>query len=104
MTVQPHGFDDPGRNRSSIERAPGVIGEPSGERVVVLHHDGTRISTLSPVGAFIWQCLPATRAMLVEAMSTRYEGVPTERLQLDLDVFLEELRAQRLVVDGDARD
>ena len=95
--------DDPTSTAPTpFDIASGVVGEASGDRVMVLHADGSHVSTLSPVGAVIWHCLPATRDEILQELTSRYDGVESAVLAADLDRFLAELSAAGLVVGGDA--
>lgn len=103
MTVQPPGSPRTPTDEPIFRTAPGVAAESSGDRTIVLHADGSVISTLSPVGSLIWQCLPATPSAMLGVLTKHFAEVSNERLEADLTAFLTELEAQRLVVGGDAR-
>lgn len=85
-----------------IRLAAGIVSEASGERQVVLSADGTTMHTLNPVGSTVIRLLPMRRSDILVELEQRYEGVGRERLESDLDGFIDELTAAGLIVGSDA--
>ena len=97
MTADEFQAPDRGGETARWRPADGVVAEASGDRAVVLHADGTKLSTLSPSGAQLWWWLPATRAELLERLRGSYPAVDAAVLARDLDVFLDEVREHGLI-------
>lgn len=79
-----------------------VIAERSGERTVVLDADGTTLTTLSPVGALLWEQLPCDVAGAVSYLTTRFPDVAEAVFVADVTAFLDELAANSLIIEIDA--
>lgn len=82
--------------------ADGASAERSGDRVVVLDPAGEVLSTLSPVGAVVWESLPAAVDTLVEHLRAEFPEVDPEVLARDTQQFLDELCSAGLAVHDDA--
>ena len=82
--------------------AEGVTAERSADRVVVLDAEGATLSTLSPVGALVWELLPADAATVVERLRETFPAVEPAVLTADAEAFLSALREAGLIVDIDA--
>lgn len=80
-----------------FKRTAGVTSEWSGERVVILDSRGEVMTTLSPVGALLWDWLPADLRTLVANLQERFPDVEQATLSQDTEHFLVELRAAGLV-------
>lgn len=83
------------------KRQDGAIAERSGERLVILDHSGTTVITLNPVGAIVWDRLPADIEAIVQGLHVRFPDVATQTLREDALAFLDQLRFHSLV-DTDA--
>ncbi len=88
----------------TFARCDGVSAERSGERVVVLDASGEVLRTLNPVGALVWERLPARRDEIVDDLASRFPDVQRTLLTADVDRFIEELRSRDLVRRIDAPD
>jgi hypothetical protein len=87
---------------TGFARVDGVTSEWSADRVVVLDAAGETMTTLSPVGALIWDRLPADVPALVDHLRERFPDVDPSLLTTDTRAFLAELRDTGLVVETDA--
>lgn len=82
-----------------VSRSPGVLGEPSGDRTILLDAEGTTVFTLSRVGAVIWEELsesPTVHA-LVRALSSRFPDVGEDVIGVDVQEFVTSLADAGLV-------
>ena len=79
-----------------------VIAERSGERTVVLDADGTTLTTLSPVGALLWDQLPCDVPSAVSYLATRFPDVAEDVFVADVTAFFDELVANSLIIELDA--
>lgn len=84
------------------EPAKGVTAERSGDRVIVLDASGQTLSTLSPVGAWLWERLPAGSTTLLEQLCEEFPSVDRATLSRDVEDFLTELCDAGLAVHTDA--
>jgi hypothetical protein len=83
-----------------FSRRHGVTAERSGDRAVVLDADGLVMSSLSPVGALIWDFLPSDVGPIVDHPAERFPGVARAKLTADIERFLAELVSNGLIVDA----
>ena len=83
-------------------RTEGVVAERSGDRTVVLDADGTTLTTLSPVGALLWDQLPCDIAGAVAYLATQFADVETDVFVADVTAFFDELVANSLIIEIDA--
>lgn len=86
----------------AMKRRDGVHYEASGDGLVILDADGTRLITLNPVGSVIWHALDGRRdaGALAADLVDEFVGVSVEELTTDIEVFIESLVAAALVEDG----
>ena len=79
-----------------------VIAERSGERIVVLDADGTTLTTLSPIGALLWERLPCDIADAVDFLRDTFPDVDEDVFVADVTAFFDDLVANSLIIDLDA--
>ena len=83
-----------------LERHPEAESHLSGERVVVFHKSTKNSIVLNPTGSWLWDQLeqPRSRTWLLDQMAQRHPYVEAERLENDLDAYLQELTTNELIV------
>jgi hypothetical protein len=74
----------------------GVIAKMVGSEMVLLDYDRGIYYGLNPVGARVWQLLPADEAQIVETLAGEYD-VARETLEEDVATLLRDLEAKGLV-------
>ena len=79
-----------------------VIAERSGERTVVLDADGTTLTTLSPVGALLWEQLPCSIDDAVSYLKDTFPDIAEDVFVADVTAFFDDLVANSLIIDLDA--
>ena len=75
-----------------------VIAERSGDRTVVLDADGTTLTTLSPIGALLWEQLPCDVDEAVTFLKSRFPDVDEDVFVADVTAFFDDLVAHSLIV------
>lgn len=80
----------------------GVTAERSGDRVFVLDPQGRVLTTLNPVGALVWEALPASVEDVVDRLRDEFPGVDGSVLEADVRRFFDSLSTAGLAVRRDA--
>jgi hypothetical protein len=96
--------DDPIKQSTRYLRHDDAVAEQSGDRVIVLHASGGRLSTLSPVGSIVWDALPANRGAIQAALVDRFDEIDPDVIAADLERFLGEMTDLGVIVCVDADD
>jgi len=70
-----------------------------GDRVVLYHRDTGSGIVLNPTGSMIWDALatPQSAVDLADALSSRYPGLPRDKITADVGVYVESLLENGLV-------
>ena len=70
-----------------------------GERVIVFERASKSASVLNPTGAQVWNSLatPQTSAQLNAALQAQFPDAPAAQLQSDVETYLQQLLAQKLI-------
>lgn len=73
-----------------------------GDRVVLYHRDTGSGVVLNPTGSLIWDALvsPCSAADLAQDLATRYPGMAAERIETDVNTYVESLRENGLIADA----
>ncbi len=72
-----------------------------GDRVVLYHRDTGSGVVLNPTGSLIWDALamPCSAADLAGDLATRYPGLSADRIESDINTYVESLRENGLIAD-----
>ena len=73
-----------------------------GDRVVLYHRDTGSGVVLNPTGSMIWDALaaPCSTADLAQDLATRYPGMPADKIESDINTYVESLRENGLIADA----
>jgi hypothetical protein len=85
----------------TYQQSPDIEESRVGERVVLYHRSDRKAVVLNPTGTLIWPQLsrPRSAAQLLEHLKEVFPEVPPEQLEADLQLYLGELRDQRVIVE-----
>jgi len=79
-----------------------VTAERSGDRMFVLDPQGRVLTTLNPVGALVWEALPASAENVVDKLCAEFPDMDSAALEADVRRFLASLSRAGLAVRRDA--
>jgi hypothetical protein len=80
-------------------RADNVIFEVVEGKAVLVAPNGDELITLNPLGTMVWETLDGERDAngIAELLRGEFADVPMERLEADVQAFLDQLRSLDLV-------
>jgi hypothetical protein len=84
---------------SGLKRQEGVLAQEAHGQTVLLRVSDGSYFTLDAVGAAIWELCDGSRsaAEVADAVCDAFDG-PADQIRADVHEFVEELRAEQLVV------
>jgi len=88
----------------ALKRSPEVIHEAVDQPAMLVPPDGSELIWLNAAGTMVWDLLamPADARGLAAQLHPRFEEIPLEELERDIEAFLDSMRERGLVQESDA--
>ena len=86
---------------TALKRSSNVTYEVLDGQAVILDEGGEAVITLNAVGTQVWEAIDGNRDVdaIVEHLAGMFTGISHSQLRADVEAFVAELRADKLVDD-----